>query len=590
MSEYIKPEIQTLNAYFKNRNEFYIPSYQRPYSWKIENCEQLVGDIITHKENFSDDNNDNYFFGAVLMSHDPNEKHENILIDGQQRTTTFILLLKALLIKINNELKILNNDEDGYLIDKLDEQRKEIAAMIYYFKDEKLKYDYSKGKYIIKDENIKYINNSISEKYDSDLIIILKNESLEQITNDVIKFKYKKNDNKYTNFYKNFKYFCEYTDTMNNTQIRDFTNHLLNNTQFIIITSYNTDQAINIFNSLNGTGLPLTPVEVIVSKVMSNASDEREEFEKNWQNIVYKTDDSQLDLSTLITHYIFIKLSLLNGTETRNPGIRAFFSKNKQFLMENKKFTDDLELILNNYQMFTISSYGQLFNKFNGALMSFVLSFIFYRDINEEYLKNILKLGILCDITEYSYGHRYFKGFLEKINLKYGQLEYSDDELIDEIENHIKENFKRDEIYEILLESGIKNSLLYLNEYLYSKEKGLECNFTESVDIEHIMPQSGKNITHIMKDAEIDSLDQFNEYLEKIGNKILLEANINRSIGNSWFRTKRESTVQEGYGYRGSQYNIAKSLVNYPSELWTKTDINKATEKAAKRITDFIFE
>jgi len=42
--------------------------------------------------------------------------------------------------------------------------------------------------------------------------------------------------------------------------------------------------------------------------------------------------------------------------------------------------------------------------------------------------------------------------------------------------------------------------------------------------------------------------------------------------------------------YIGSKFPIAKSLVNYLNDTWTKTDIEAATEKAATRIADFIFE
>ncbi|MFX4129006.1 DUF262 domain-containing protein, partial [Enterococcus faecalis] len=80
----------------------------------------------------------------------------------------------------------------------------------------------------------------------------------------------------------------------------------------ITITSFNTDQAINIFNSLNGTGVPLTPIEVIVSKATANAA-ERKTFESNWQAIVNKTDHSSLNLNLLMTHYIFVQLSQQHG-------------------------------------------------------------------------------------------------------------------------------------------------------------------------------------------------------------------------------------------------------------------------------------
>ncbi|MGV2929247.1 DUF262 domain-containing HNH endonuclease family protein [Macrococcus capreoli] len=591
MAEYIKPEIQNLEDYLGTRKEFYIPSYQRPYAWGIGNCEQLIEDILNHKENYDIDN-DNYFFGAILMSQDPQDIHENTLIDGQQRTTTFILLLKAILIKLNIELQKLNNasGEDGRLIKRLEDYRERIINALYHFQNEDMRDDYIDGIYEINDNNIKYINNSISEKYSKDLITILKFNNLHDISNEITRIKGKHKENKFTNFYKNFKYFSNYIDNMGPTEIRDFALHLLNKTQVIVITSYNTDQAINIFNSLNGTGIPLTPVEVIVSKTMAGAGKNKEEFEKNWGDIVERADSALIDLTTLISHYIFVKLSSLNRAETRNPGIRAFFNQNKHLLLNTKAFTDDINKILDDYLKFTVTSYGQLFTKFNGGFISFVLSFSYYRGYNKMFFDQLLKLAILVDVTEYAYSSSYFKRFLERINLKYSNEKISDIQLIEEFKKHIEDNFNKEEVYKLLVEGGVKNSLLYINEYLFSVEKNKECIFTEKVDIEHIMPKSGKDIKHIMDDANFEDIEDFNEYVEKIGNKILLEANINRKIGNSWFRTKRNYSIKDASGYKDSQYNIALSLVDYESNTWTKEDIDKATEKAATRITKFIFD
>lgn len=52
----------------------------------------------------------------------------------------------------------------------------------------------------------------------------------------------------------------------------------------------------------------------------------------------------------------------------------------------------------------------------------------------------------------------------------------------------------------------------------------------------------------------------------------------------------RENSITSGHGYVGSKFPIAKSLVNYPKGVWTKAEIEKATERATRRIADFIFE
>ena len=104
------------------------------------------------------------------------------------------------------------------------------------------------------------------------------------------------------------------------------------------------------------------------------------------------------------------------------------------------------------------------------------------------------------------------------------------------------------------------------------------------------MPQSGKNRENIQKDGGFIDASEFREYAEKLGNKILLESDINRGIGDAWFRTKKDNNVTKGHGYIGSKFPIAKCLASYRSDTWTKVDIDVATEKAARRIADFVFE
>lgn len=67
-----------------------IPNYQRPYKWTAKNAIQLLDDIIDAKN----ENKETYRVGTLIL-HQEGEPTYNI-VDGQQRTITFSLLLKAL--------------------------------------------------------------------------------------------------------------------------------------------------------------------------------------------------------------------------------------------------------------------------------------------------------------------------------------------------------------------------------------------------------------------------------------------------------------------------------------------------------------
>ena len=112
MAKNIEPNLRKIGDYLKLEDDgiFLIPEYQRPYSWTIENCDKLWQDILNFSTN---KNKDNCFFGTIIINClDNDTKYE--LIDGQQRTTTFLLLLKALLFGINDAiLKIDCGDSDS---------------------------------------------------------------------------------------------------------------------------------------------------------------------------------------------------------------------------------------------------------------------------------------------------------------------------------------------------------------------------------------------------------------------------------------------------------------------------------------------
>ena len=69
--------------------ELRIPEYQRPYKWTAKNANQLLDDIIEAMNA----NKEVYRVGTLILHED--EDGYNI-VDGQQRTITFSLLLKAL--------------------------------------------------------------------------------------------------------------------------------------------------------------------------------------------------------------------------------------------------------------------------------------------------------------------------------------------------------------------------------------------------------------------------------------------------------------------------------------------------------------
>ena len=80
---------------------FMIPTYQREYSWKQENVEALLSDIWDRKNDKK-----RHYFGALAISVD--EEHKMIrLIDGQQRITTSLIFIRAVIDIYGKRNKVL---------------------------------------------------------------------------------------------------------------------------------------------------------------------------------------------------------------------------------------------------------------------------------------------------------------------------------------------------------------------------------------------------------------------------------------------------------------------------------------------------
>lgn len=131
----IEPNLRLISEYTKleAKDKFSIPEYQRGYSWTILQCDKLWQDI----ESFIDSGaEDPYFFGTIII--DCSTDNCLSLIDGQQRTTTFLLLLKALSLRIRDVLRVMPaNDETRALKRGLNNSYEKIFAILYKADEDK---------------------------------------------------------------------------------------------------------------------------------------------------------------------------------------------------------------------------------------------------------------------------------------------------------------------------------------------------------------------------------------------------------------------------------------------------------------------
>ena len=613
MAKNIEPKLRKIGDYLKLEDNtiFTIPEYQRAYSWGTDHCDKLWQDI----QNFVASNNkDSYFFGTIIINCQEDDTRFG-LIDGQQRTTTFLLLLKALLIKINDSIKQTPNDEDSAgLLRGLKERRRKIMGILYKVESEDITDEPNKER---DGEICKRLltleSYSINERYKTDLSSILNSVDYDEAKSNVIKIPYKQKDNKYTNFFRNFNYFYTVIEELPASQLNIIAKAFTDNCEVIEIKSWQVEQAITMFNSLNSDGLPLYDADIISAKLYAIAEKDGngKEFTNLWTSLLSQISDLTkngiANIDSILMQHMYYTRAIRGETvsdsgvvNVTTPGLRRYYTEiNKDLLNSPVNLCKDMIRLAKIWKKISEYPCVQVLLKFNENAKLFLSSYLYRFDVDnvkeegvEIIVESLLKLFTIMELVDAGYSSKYFKTFLFAEEVKLADKEISELKIKQDFENHLRYNWDNEDIKSEILEYN-KHKLVYLNEYLFAKETKSTFLLGDKYDIEHIMPLSGKNLQEIRKDAEIDSEEEFRAIVNKLGNKILLEEKINRSIGNQWFRTKVSTTQKSKLGYVNSIYPLATALVetygNDVNAYWKKDDINKATEKASNRIVRFIF-
>lgn len=614
MSKNIEPKLKKIGDYLKLEEDtvFTIPEYQRAYSWGIDNCDKLWQDINDFVESES---KDRYFFGTIIINCQDNDTKYG-LIDGQQRTTTFLLLLKALLVRINIAIERTASDEDSASLCRgLQERRRRIMGILYKAETEDIsdKPDAAKDSEICHREII-LENFSINEQYKTELSTILQATDYASAEARVIKIKYKQKDNRYTNFFRNFKFFYGKISELSDSQLNSIAKSITDNCEVIEIKSWQVEQAITMFNSLNSDGLPLYDSDIISAKLYAEAEKrgKEKEFADLWKklnNCINELESTRIaDINSILMQYMYYirtvnkeTISETGAINVTTPGLRRYFTEiNKMPITDPIGMCSDMVKLAKVWKK--VSEYPQMkvLLKFNENTKLFLASYFFRFDednITEEFVEPILecllRLFSLLELVDVGYSSKYFKTFLFGTEVKLVSKSTTVDAITQDFNEHIRSNWDKETIWAALHDYD-GNVLVYLNEFLFAKEKGLSFTLGTKYDIEHIMPYSGNNLQEIRKDAEIDSEEEFYGVVNKLGNKILLEEKINRAIGNEWFRTKVSTKLENKTGYIDSKYPIARALVSkYQSAnkpYWKKDDIMSTTDKASDRRHNVMIE
>lgn len=581
---------------FLKRNYFIIPSYQRPYKWTKDECETLWNDIQKRFEEKINGNNQDYFFGSVVVFKRDDGKYE--IIDGQQRITTFTLLFRAFYETFKTENKISKS--------RLSE---DFARCIWTCE--------------LNDDdngiNIIYKNRRLNSEVINDIDkVILDNILDDSNINEVEK-------NNKSNYLINYMYFYDRLTDLKAKQSLDYQNFCklfleenFNKGGFYIlpIICDNQETALTIFNTLNSRGLPLTNSDLIkgyLYEYYKNNDEKRNEFLNIWKKIESKVEEDYTKqikdgLDTLFLQLMYIIKAENEDKSLTTYNILDFFTKtsNESFYGAHGRwlYKEDILLFLENLTNFwinpldylTINAYAyiKILKTFSNDTWKYYVAYLVWR--NKELMYKISNMNGSGEKEYKEVKEEFSKDFNKYLPILIKKLiiallkgnagtsvvtkiVVADNVDIKKSLTLSRENMVSEQLFFESVNNFGPNKIrfiLYVYSYIYDNFSDSIINLNEELHIEHILPKSWQK-------ANFDDWTEetHQEYLENIGNKILLDYKINIACGNNFFTKKKDE-------YKKSKLKEVQDLGYSEKDKWLIEDIKQRASEMYKKIKEFV--
>ena len=311
---------KTIKDLFQDKKaDFLIPDYQRPYAWGENECQTLWDDIFAFaipdegKTDF--DSNSEYFLGPIVTF--TNEKNKQEVIDGQQRLTTLMLLLRAFYSKF------------GHMQDKQSVSTKQNIEKCLWKTDEFEEPDM---------DQLKIDSEVATDNDKEEFLNILKTGAVT-----------KGNRSRYA---QNYQFFQKQIDEFLSkypSYFANLPNRIMKNCILLPIEAESQDTALRIFSTLNDRGKPLSDADIFKAqfyKYYSNRG-QRKEFIEKWKELEEITErvfhpQNGTPMDELFTRYMYFARAKKGITTSTTEALRKFYEKDAYSLLKNDTTINDL--------------------------------------------------------------------------------------------------------------------------------------------------------------------------------------------------------------------------------------------------------
>lgn len=302
------------------RADFLIPDYQRPYAWTETECETLWEDIFIFAFPDNDyskfDSDKEYFLGPIVTFDNKNIGKQEI-IDGQQRLTTLMLLLRAFYAKFGN------------MQDKTAIKTREVIEKCIWKTDE----------FGEPNKDMLKIDSEVATDKDKDEFLkILKSGEVTKEQKSNYANNYRFFQNKINEFLLMFPSYFSY-----------FPTRILNNCILLPIEAEDQDTALRIFSTLNDRGLPLSDADIFKAQFYKyyTQRDEKDEFIKKWKLLEEITEKifhpiSGTPMDELFTRYMYFVRAKMGIKSSTTEALRKFYERDTYALLKNDETLDNL--------------------------------------------------------------------------------------------------------------------------------------------------------------------------------------------------------------------------------------------------------
>lgn len=573
----------------KENRSYIIPIYQRKYSWSNKEIEQFLEAIFTAYWGYDAKKpiKEPLFIGTMQLSKRSDDDNSFDVIDGQQRLTTFLMLIKVLKIKFPNSelLKTINLNWLSTKVNNGQQQHYLEETLNSFFEEEDTINPYTQNAITIRN----YLNSRLDDNYtDIDILVqyvlskiyfvVIKTQAglaktlqifkainttgLDLNGGDIFKIRmyeyltdkkgekeevfnkisdiYKKIDEnnevlktKYNNIQKVlglYKYFLVGKYNLPNKLLHEDTNRFF---ERMFDTMFSIKQWDIYKNHVNKIELSLSDLNDLI--------DTRHLWESNWRNRKDMTAENICIMYFIwrSTYHKYWSLTLI---------FNLVFKDEENIWEKTKTFSKQLAKLITIYNMRRPKLYSSLFYTFLPKL----LKLMFNVSSSIEVLNHINNEIGNYDKHKSKNGHDLewvLNGDITKPRKR--------KDLLCRLSALLEENYKTTDLEEI-------NSL----------EKGL---FFSNIHIEHIQAYKDKDKTsreHIWNTWGSD--------INSIGNLVILDGSLNISIGNNPYIIKQKT-------YKKNEFTILNKIAK-EYDKWELEDCQNRKKYEVNKLIKYLFD